>query len=814
MAQIATVVTVSGNAFVVGLDGTTRALKVGDTIQKGETVRAAAGARVELLMEDGQIVAVAPEQNLLLDDAVAQTPATPTAQDAAVAPGTPDTVLQALEQGVDPTLALEATAAGAGAGGGGGDGSSFVRLLRIVEGVEPLAYEYLLGEPPTIDEVLLGAVPAPGEEVINTTLQVEEESAPGQGGNDEPGDGNYTQSGIVAWPGDAGGVIDTITVPGFAPVPVPAGGEVTIGFNQDGTVIDQDDTTSVPFATLTVSSDGSYTFTVLDGMTHGTTVPGENSLGLPPVILSGTSTTGVTVTANLTLVVQDDVPLIKTELVGEDTVPTPVGDVLQVNEDDLLAVRGAGESEGNDEAAPREALVVSGDIQDNVNWGADGFGRVTGVSWSGGGVTLAAGQASTTVYFDAAGQVQAGAAGAAASLLVNADGSYTFTLSDNLLVAGGGQNVVGLLGSGFTFEAVDADNDPVDGGIAVRVEITDDVPLIDPAVEASLPALTVGDWNLEQNASANIADLFSGRYGADGPGSRAISYSLDLPVAAVASGVFDTETGQQIYLYLENGSVVGHVGNTVDADGIATGPVAFVISISGTSVTLDQKRAVVHDDSTDPREDGPGEPTILVGQNLVTLVATIEDADGDTASERIDITSVFAFEDDGPTFQSVMDAVLSSATQVDFKGLYNADFGTDGLNFMSIALASSGRYANQDVTFHQYAPVNGVTKVDVMAGTTLQFSFYYETTTYAVSDGGDGSVVFQAYTYTDPADPVRFFNLTVNGDGTYLFDMISNKVISFTTVDGDAFTAAGPSGSRSTADGSLTIYGDSYKDAD
>lgn len=36
---------------------------------------------------------------------------------------------------------LEATAAGLGAGGGG-DGSTFVRLLRIVEGVDPLSYDY------------------------------------------------------------------------------------------------------------------------------------------------------------------------------------------------------------------------------------------------------------------------------------------------------------------------------------------------------------------------------------------------------------------------------------------------------------------------------------------------------------------------------------------------------------------------------------------------------------------------------------------------------------------------------------------------
>ncbi|HHQ4594810.1 TPA: VCBS domain-containing protein, partial [Aeromonas veronii] len=87
-------------------------------------------------------------------------------------------------------------------------------------------------------------------------------------------------------------------------------------------------------------------------------------------------------------------------------------------------------------------------------------------------------QTSVTVYFDAKGAVQPGVAGAAASLLVNADGSYTFTLADNLLVSGEGENVVKLLTDGFTFAAQDGDGDPVVGGIKVNVNITDDVPVL------------------------------------------------------------------------------------------------------------------------------------------------------------------------------------------------------------------------------------------------------------------------------------------------------------------------------------------------
>ncbi len=167
MAQ-ATVLSVTGNAVVVQADGTTRALKVGDVIQKGETVRTAAGARVELMMEDGQVVAMGPAQTVRVDETMAQTDATPSAAEAAAQPGTIDQIAQVLEQGGDLTEELEAAAAGAGAGGGG-DGSDFVRLLRIVEPVDPLAYEYSFDPLAGPEEVLLAsAAPEADEPVVGT----------------------------------------------------------------------------------------------------------------------------------------------------------------------------------------------------------------------------------------------------------------------------------------------------------------------------------------------------------------------------------------------------------------------------------------------------------------------------------------------------------------------------------------------------------------------------------------------------------------------------------------------------------------------
>ncbi|HSO44853.1 MAG TPA: retention module-containing protein, partial [Rhodoferax sp.] len=147
MAQIATVaaITGTGTAFAVNEQGVSRALKAGDVLQKGETIRTVGDVRVELLMEDGRLLAVAPGQVMRLDDNVTESDQRPTAQDSAVtAPGaTANSIVQALERGTDLSTELEATAAGLGAGGGGADGGlTFVQLLRITEGVEPLAYNY------------------------------------------------------------------------------------------------------------------------------------------------------------------------------------------------------------------------------------------------------------------------------------------------------------------------------------------------------------------------------------------------------------------------------------------------------------------------------------------------------------------------------------------------------------------------------------------------------------------------------------------------------------------------------------------------
>jgi len=203
---------------------------------------------------------------------------------------------------------------------------------------------------------------------------------------------------------------------------------------------------------------------------------------------------------------RDDVPVL---LPGGQT------EVVHLDEHDLLASPGA-------------ALVVHGDVRGQASWGADGFGRITDLNWAGGSVAIPTGAASITLYFDPHGLLQSGPDGAAASVLVQDDGRYTFTLDHSLMVSGADRNIVSLLGDGLSLGAQDGDGDRIPG-IRVRVEITDDIPSVSagPVVVAPGVGLTTHDAGTvgaaSDSATADFASSFKtavqADYGADGAGA-------------------------------------------------------------------------------------------------------------------------------------------------------------------------------------------------------------------------------------------------------------------------------------------------------
>jgi hypothetical protein len=167
------------------------------------------------------------------------------------------------------------------------------------------------------------------------------------------------------------------------------------------------------------------------------------------------------------------------------------------------------------------------------------------------------------------------------------------------------------------------------------------------------------DTDIPDSASMSFAGVFAPVFGEDGfkdaddddaEDLDAVTYALGVSApGGVDSGLVDTLSGDKIYLFLETGEVVGRVGLDDDGGADAGGAEAFTISVNTDSglVTLDQSRAVVHDDANDPDESSS--PAMLSAPGLVTLTATVTDGDGDTAEATANIGGAFTFEDDGPS---------------------------------------------------------------------------------------------------------------------------------------------------------------------
>ena len=248
----ATVVMVQGQAFVQGTDGSLRELKPGDVISDGERLVTSQGGEISIspggvgdpvtLSGSGQVrllpSTTEPAGPSLVDQGIVQisddsapiaAPATPLGSpvtagaavgiDAPVpegtqANGTTDAELAALAQiaeqadnvlgdeELNELLAaidsgegdlfddLEDPAAGGTGGGGDDEGSGFVRLLRIVETVDPLAFQFgLEGRDGPIERDFTGVDAVdPGDDDEGVTLTGLDGPDPsGPGGPDGPG---------------------------------------------------------------------------------------------------------------------------------------------------------------------------------------------------------------------------------------------------------------------------------------------------------------------------------------------------------------------------------------------------------------------------------------------------------------------------------------------------------------------------------------------------------------------------------------------------------------------------------------------------
>jgi hypothetical protein len=231
----------------------------------------------------------------------------------------------------------------------------------------------------------------------------------------------------------------------------------------------------------------------------------------------------------------------------------------------------------------------------------------------------------------------------------------------------------------------DSASDSASINIGQSLSFEDDGPSIDVTVSQSADALVVDETVLATNATANYADNFgaTSSFGADGAGTVSTSYSLSVSSSGVDSGIDDVATGQSVLLTLNGSGVVE--GRTA-----ISGDLVFTVSVNGSgTVTLDQLRAVVHPDASNPDD-----AVSLSSANLISLTrsSTITDRDGDSASDSasINIGQSLSFEDDGPAV-SIANTFVYNADGSSNTGAQAFNFGADGqASTGNLTLTSTG----------------------------------------------------------------------------------------------------------------------------
>ena len=268
-------------------------------------------------------------------------------------------------------------------------------------------------------------------------------------------------------------------------------------------------------------------------------------------------------------------------------------------------------------------------------------------------------------------------AGFGSNYLIEWDTNAEF---DQVLISG----VAGKFDIGG-FGLTEAVTTSVDIGGSLLFE--DDGPTVDLELKDGA-LLTVDDSDFATDDSITFANLFqtnSADFGTDGEGTDGSVYELLLGDSN--SGLIDTLTGLEVILSINgDGTVI-----TGEVDDGGTDVTVFTITLDATlgTVTLDQSRAMVHDDEDD---DDESISPLTLATGTVSVQRTLTDGDDDSASDSVDISEIFEFRDDGPSLppatQDVLDLVTDDtdltpdtdtlSTDDIFTGA--PDFGNDGPN--------------------------------------------------------------------------------------------------------------------------------------
>ncbi|WMT72021.1 DUF5801 repeats-in-toxin domain-containing protein [Bradyrhizobium sp. Ash2021] len=211
---------------------------------------------------------------------------------------------------------------------------------------------------------------------------------------------------------------------------------------------------------------------------------------------------------------------------------------------------------------------------------------------------------------------------------------------------------------------------------------TPPIPVAPTIVAGLVPGLVV-DESFLTVATNGIAGSGQGPAGStvatglvpftiDAPaGQQSLTFALSISASGVDSGLIDSQTGNHVFLFLENGQVVGREG--ANAGAAAGGPADFTLAVDATGhITLTDLRSV-HEGVGETGDINEG---VSLPAGLVTLTATVTDNSNQSESASVDIGPHLTILDDGPSVSIVVQG--EPALAVDESFLTAATNGIDG----------------------------------------------------------------------------------------------------------------------------------------
>ncbi|SCA63968.1 Uncharacterized protein SCG7086_BK_00110, partial [Chlamydiales bacterium SCGC AG-110-P3] len=323
-----------------------------------------------------------------------------------------------------------------------------------------------------------------------------------------------------------------------------------------------------------------------------------------------------------------------------------------------------------------------------------------------------------------------------------------------------------LLSATITDGDEDTATDSID--ISGTLQFSDDGPQIDLMLasgavlqtdDGDLAGGNEGDGMGTDSDSAGVNDLFTVSSSAGADGDAGTTYSLALG-ANTMTGLMDAATDETVVLSL-NGSVVE--GRTTISNELVL--MLNVDSVTG-KVTLQQLRAVEHS-IIEGAAPYSGDITTLGVSDAVLLNAIITDGDGDTATDSLDISDIIQFSDDGPILE--FSNLVGTGTESPQIGFWDGMGGADQPATLSIVA---------DAAFDIIDP-NGNVTLGMISG----FNESFDGTT------GIGTLTGDFGQGENSVD----FSLTVNTNGTYIFDLAEGfgSQVTLSSADG-TLDAGGP----------------------